>query len=273
MGATAAIGQLRYRCGSGNGAVNPRGLSALVRLDDLGGHWSVHVDVDGTLAPDLTPRVAPEMFLDVVRGRRSGFAPHVVGVDADDTVATARFPGGAHMICGCAVSVADPLSTVGSSRSSLIADRMLDMTASAGSPARIQIVAALLKQRNRVLLCHRSVERRWYPDVWDLAGGHVESDEVPGKALVRELREELDIIIDEPSYPPMQVVETDEFDMRIWLVEEWAGSPTNAAPHEHDIIGWFELSGLRQLRLAHDSYLPMITELLAEPVTGESCGA
>jgi 8-oxo-dGTP diphosphatase len=140
------------------------------------------------------------------------------------------------------------------------------MTTSAGNPGRVQIVAALLRERNRVLLCHRSVERRWYPDVWDLAGGHVEPGEVPGKALVRELREELGIVIDQPSYPPMKLVQTTEFDMRIWLVEAWAGAPTNTAPHEHDAIGWFGLSGLSQLRLAHDSYLPMITEVLAEPI-------
>jgi len=117
-----------------------------------------------------------------------------------------------------------------------------------------------------VLLCHRSVERRWYPDVWDLAGGHVEPGEFPGQALVRELREELDITVDEPSYRPMMTVRTSECDMRIWLVEAWTGTPNNAAPHEHDAISWFDLSGIRQLRLAHDSYLPMMTEVLADSV-------
>jgi 8-oxo-dGTP diphosphatase len=96
--------------------------------------------------------------------------------------------------------------------------------------------------------------------VWDLAGGHVEPGEAPSEALIRELKEELDIVIDAPTHPPLREIRTNELDMQIWLVEAWVGSPTNAAPHEHDAIGWFELSGLNQLRLAHDGYLSMITE-------------
>jgi 8-oxo-dGTP diphosphatase len=32
-----------------------------------------------------------------------------------------------------------------------------------------------------------------FPDYWDLIGGHVEEGETPGEALVREVKEELDI--------------------------------------------------------------------------------
>src|SRR5215467_12963763 len=54
-------------------------------------------------------------------------------------------------------------------------------------PARI--VTAFLRDADRVLLCHRSAQRRWYPDVWDLPGGHVEPEELLAAALARELRE------------------------------------------------------------------------------------
>lgn len=53
------------------------------------------------------------------------------------------------------------------------------------------VVAGLLRRRGRALMVHRSSQRRWYPDAWDLPGGHVEVGEVPRLALVRELREEL----------------------------------------------------------------------------------
>jgi 8-oxo-dGTP diphosphatase len=52
------------------------------------------------------------------------------------------------------------------------------------------VVAGLLVVGNTVLLCHRSANRRWYPNVWDLPGGHVEHGESPAAALVRELKEE-----------------------------------------------------------------------------------
>lgn len=51
------------------------------------------------------------------------------------------------------------------------------------------VVAGVLVEADKVFLCHRSASRRWYPNVWDLPGGHIEEDESPAHALVRELRE------------------------------------------------------------------------------------
>jgi 8-oxo-dGTP diphosphatase len=51
--------------------------------------------------------------------------------------------------------------------------------------------------------------------------------------------------------------------MQIWLVDRWTGTPVNAAPDEHDVVAWFETSDLDSLRLAHESYLSMLTAVLA----------
>jgi 8-oxo-dGTP pyrophosphatase MutT (NUDIX family) len=137
------------------------------------------------------------------------------------------------------------------------------MTISVNNRARARIVTALLRDGNRMLLCHRSADRRWYPDVWDLPGGHVEDGELPGAALVRELREELAIVIAEPSGPPMREIRADTFEMQIWLIDTWTGTPINAAPEEHDAIAWFEGTELADLHLAHESYLPAFTAVLS----------
>ena len=137
------------------------------------------------------------------------------------------------------------------------------MTNSADASDRARIVAALLRDGDRVLLCHRSPDRRWYPDVWDLPGGHVDEGENPTEALVRELREELAITASEPSSPPMREIRTATFDMQIWLIDSWTGTPVNAAPEEHDAVTWFEASDLDGLRLAHESYHSMFAAVLA----------
>ena len=136
------------------------------------------------------------------------------------------------------------------------------MTISADDSGPVRIVTAVLRDGDRVLLCHRRAGRRVYPDVWDLPGGHVEEGEDPQESLVRELREELGITVSEPSGPPMHEIRTATFAMQIWLIDRWTGTPVNAAPDEHDAVAWFETSDLDSLRLAHESYLSMLTAVL-----------
>ncbi|WP_203905663.1 NUDIX domain-containing protein [Virgisporangium aliadipatigenens] len=132
-----------------------------------------------------------------------------------------------------------------------------------GAAPKARIVTALLRNGNRILLCHRSPQRRWSPDVWDLPGGHVEPGELPGSALARELREELGVDVAAPAGPPLHEVHGDTFDMQIWLIEAWKGSPANVAPDEHDAIGWFTEEALAELSLAHESYLAIFSKVLA----------
>lgn len=127
---------------------------------------------------------------------------------------------------------------------------------------RHQVVAALVIRAARVLLCHRSPDRAWYPDVWDLPGGHVVGDETPGQALVRELREELGIAIEIPPEPEFARLVAADFDCRIWIVTEWVGTPSNLSPHEHDDVAWWSSPTLTGLPLAHKDYPALIRRAL-----------
>jgi 8-oxo-dGTP diphosphatase len=126
-----------------------------------------------------------------------------------------------------------------------------------------QVVAAVLRDGDRVLLCHRCPERAWYPNVWDLPGGHVEVGESATGALVRELGEELGIEVGEPPGPPFAVISTAEFDLRIWLIDSWNGTVRNAAPDEHDDLAWVRRADLDALVLAEPDYLALLTKALA----------
>jgi 8-oxo-dGTP diphosphatase len=137
----------------------------------------------------------------------------------------------------------------------------MDATAANAGEAR-EIVAGLLVRERRVLLCHRSAGRQWFPDVWDLPGGHVERGEPPIKALARELEEELGIRIQQPG-PELRRVVGPEFALRVWLVERWVGDPVNASPAEHDDLRWFDLTEAAGLPLAHTCYLSLIRATIA----------
>jgi 8-oxo-dGTP diphosphatase len=124
------------------------------------------------------------------------------------------------------------------------------------------IVAAVIVVDGRILLCHRSPDRRWYPDVWDLPGGHVEVGESSAEALKRELREELGIAARSLSQRPLERLCTTEFEMDIWAVTAWDGAPVNLVPEEHDAIQWFTAEELPRLKMAHDSYLALLSSAL-----------
>jgi 8-oxo-dGTP diphosphatase len=133
---------------------------------------------------------------------------------------------------------------------------------------RHEVVAGIVVRAAQVLLCHRSADRAWYPDTWDLPGGHVESGETPHGALGRELHEELGIRVVVPAGPFARLEEAD-FDCRIWIVTEWVGTPANVAPDEHDEVAWWSLPALPGLALAHPDYPELLRRALTlRPLPG-----
>jgi 8-oxo-dGTP pyrophosphatase MutT (NUDIX family) len=117
---------------------------------------------------------------------------------------------------------------------------------------------AVLWRDGQILLGRRSAERRFYPDRWDLVGGHVEAHESLERALARELHEELGVTPTE--FVPIDVLsEPDEathgaHEYHVYLVTKWEGTPTNAQPAEHSDVTWFPVAEAAQLDLAHPDY-------------------
>lgn len=132
------------------------------------------------------------------------------------------------------------------------------------------VVAGALINADRILLGHRSPSRRWYPDVWDLPGGHVEAGESEEAALGRELQEELSVQVLE--FDPAAVMrldllggqERDALQLSIWRVRTWQGIAVNRCPDEHDDVDWFTVGELGGLALAHRDYRPVLNRLLTE---------
>ena len=130
------------------------------------------------------------------------------------------------------------------------------------------VVAGALVRDARILLVHRHPARGWYPDVWDLPGGHVEAGESPLAALARELHEELGVRVDPSGCRPAGEIVAPGIDpaeslhLRIWLVRSWAGAPVNRCPDEHDGIGWFAAADLAGLPLPHADEHALLVGLL-----------
>jgi len=67
------------------------------------------------------------------------------------------------------------------------------------SVTKEEVAAAAIVRGGKLLLGHRHPQRRWYPDIWDLIGGHIEPGETAAEAIHRECREELTITIRQPT--------------------------------------------------------------------------
>ena len=133
-----------------------------------------------------------------------------------------------------------------------------------------EIVAALIIHSNRVLLGKRSPRRAFYPDVWDLFGGHVEAGEERENTLTRELQEELGITPACWTYLETQTLlldaqhdePPDDLTVHLYLVTAWTGEPVNRQLEEHSEIRWFSLEQTAGLSLADPSYPKLFARYL-----------
>jgi 8-oxo-dGTP diphosphatase len=127
-----------------------------------------------------------------------------------------------------------------------------------------RVVAAVLLDKGRVFLCHRSPSRQWYPDVWDFPGGHVEDGESAEEALRREVLEEVGVDIgDVVDVPVLHLNDAESsVNLTVWAVRAWEGDVQNRQLDEHDQIGWFGADELNRLSFADPSYLSFLRGLL-----------
>jgi 8-oxo-dGTP diphosphatase len=78
-----------------------------------------------------------------------------------------------------------------------------------------KIAAIILENDNGEFLLALRDNKSWipFPNHWDLIGGHVEEGETPEEALIREVKEELDIDIkDYVFYKTFECLTGDEYD-------------------------------------------------------------
>lgn len=110
------------------------------------------------------------------------------------------------------------------------------------------MVLGVLVRDGHVLLVHRRPDKHVHPNVWDVPGGLMEDGESELQSLARELHEELGVGIVASAATHLGRLTVESTGQRAllstWLVPEWEGTPTNAAPEEHDDMQWFHLREL-----------------------------
>jgi 8-oxo-dGTP diphosphatase len=109
------------------------------------------------------------------------------------------------------------------------------------------VAAALINEQSQILLQLRP-EGGSMAGLWEFPGGKVEAAELPKEALVRELQEELGIIVDPDSLEPMtfasEPIGHKHLLLLLYICREWQGEPVAL---ESPQIMWSTIDHMRKL--------------------------
>ncbi len=112
-------------------------------------------------------------------------------------------------------------------------------------PTLLVVACALVDADRRVLIAQRP-EHKNMGGLWEFPGGKVEAGESPEAALIRELKEELDIDTREACLAPLTFAsfsyEKFHLLMPLYVCRKWQGSPQTL---EHTALKWVRPQRLR----------------------------
>jgi len=129
---------------------------------------------------------------------------------------------------------------------------------------RLVLVAAcaLIDADGRVLIAERPAGRSM-AGLWEFPGGKVEAGETPEATLIRELKEELGVIVKEACLAPLTFASHTYEDfhllMPLYVCRRWEGT---VAPQENQRLAWVRPNKLRDYPMP-PADLPLIPHLTA----------
>ena len=132
-------------------------------------------------------------------------------------------------------------------------------------PKNLKIVVsiALINNYDQVLIAKRP-NNKHLAGFWEFPGGKVEKDETPENALIREVKEELNININNKCIAPVSFSEFDYTNFHLLLLlyicRRWEGVPITMEENE---LKWVKPSMLRKYKMppADDSLIYSLQDL------------
>jgi len=120
---------------------------------------------------------------------------------------------------------------------------------------------ALIDVDARVLIAERPAGRSM-AGLWEFPGGKVEAGETPEATLVRELKEELGIVVKDKCLAPLTFASHSYADfhllMPLYVCRRWQGTPRG---HEGQALKWVRPAALRDYPMP-PADVPLIAPLI-----------
>ena len=128
---------------------------------------------------------------------------------------------------------------------------------------KIVVSIALINDLNEILLSKRP-KNKHLGGFWEFPGGKVEVNELPEHALIREIKEELDIDIKNKCIAPLSFSEFNykEFQLLLllYVCRRWEGQPRSM---ENNELKWVKPNMLKKYKMppADDSLIYCVQDL------------
>ena len=128
---------------------------------------------------------------------------------------------------------------------------------------KIVVSIALINNENEILLSKRP-EKKHLSGFWEFPGGKVEEGETPEKALIREVKEELNIDISNKCIAPLSFSEFDyknfQLLLLLYICRRWDGVPMSM---ENNKLEWVKPNMLRDYKMppADDALIYCLQDL------------
>jgi len=128
---------------------------------------------------------------------------------------------------------------------------------------KVVVSIALINNENEILLSKRP-EKKHLSGFWEFPGGKVEEGETPEKALIREVKEELNIDINNKCIAPLSFSEFDynnfQLLLLLYICRRWDGVPMSM---ENNKLEWVKPNMLRDYKMppADDALIYCLQDL------------
>lgn len=126
------------------------------------------------------------------------------------------------------------------------------------------VAVALIDADDRILIAQRP-EGKQLAGLWEFPGGKIDAGERPEAALIRELHEELDIVVKEDCLAPLTFAshgyEAFHLLMPLYVCRRWEGL---VQPREGQAVKWVRAKDLRNYPMppADAPLIPPLIDLL-----------
>jgi 8-oxo-dGTP diphosphatase len=116
------------------------------------------------------------------------------------------------------------------------------------NPTTLFVVAAALTNQAGEILLQKRPEGRSMAGLWEFPGGKVDEGETPESALVRELKEELGVVVDPFDLVPFsfasEALNNGHLLLLLYVCTRWEGQPT---PLESPELCWLQPGDMHSL--------------------------